>query len=555
MLVSTASGFNAYPAFSPDGSSLAFASDRTGTLEIWIRSLAPGARELQVTNDGQNNVQPAWSPDGTRLAFTSMGRGGLWTIPALGGLPRQVTSFGSAPAWAPDGRSVAFLSSEIVQADITGSTTSTIWLVPAEGGTPRPLTQRWKPPGGHRSLAFAPDGRRLAFTSGGEVFVVDVEGGSGEPDRVVTAEPGPAIPGIGAGFRGWAEVRWSPDGRSLVGLGRLGHEVALWRHDLARGERTALASLFVGEPTQLLEHLALSPDGRRIAYSVVSARTDIMSLALGGGGRPASSPSPLFPSLVSRKALPQISQDGRRISFLLWRPGEGPVLFTAQSDGKDPLPTSAAVAVGGASFGPDGKIVAAVREAEADGQHLIEIDPATGAQRTLRRLPPAAWLRLSPDGREVAFMCGGAPMFAICSASVSGGDPRTLLAPKEGAGWPVWSPDGRQLAVELYDGEDTFVAVIPREGGAPRRVTRERGQSWPHSWTPDGGSVVFAGQRQGVWNVYAVDVKTGAERRLTSYDRAVVNVRYPAWSPAGDRLVFEHTELSANVWVAPLPWP
>jgi hypothetical protein len=34
-----------------------------------------------------------------------------------------------------------------------------------------------------------------------------------------------------------------------------------------------------------------------------------------------------------------------------------------------------------------------------------------------------------------------------------------------------------------------------------------------------------------------------------------VNVRYPAWSPAGDRVVYEHSEAKASVWVAPLPWP
>jgi hypothetical protein len=280
-----------------------------------------------------------------------------------------------------------------------------------------------------------------------------------------------------------------------------------------------------------------------------------MSLLLGADGRAASAPSPLFPGLVSRKALPQLSLDGSRIAFLLWRPGEGPVLYTARSDGKDPTPAGATGALGGAAFGPGGRLIGALKEADDEGHRLIEIDPATGAQRTLRRLPPAAWVRLSPDGQDVAFMCGGAPVFAICMAAVAGGDPRTLLAPKEGAGWPVWSPDGRQLAVELFDGEDTFVAVMPREGGAPRRLTRERGQSWPHSWTPDGRSVVFAGQRRGLWNVYAVDVETGRERALTGYDRAVVYVRYPAWSPAGDRVVFEHAELSGNVWVAPLPGP
>lgn len=550
MLVSTASGFNAYPAFSPDGSSLAFSSDRTGALEIWIRPLVPGARELQVTNDGQNNVQPAWSPDGRLLAFTSMGQGGIWVIPALGGVPRQVTTFGSRPVWSPDGGSLAFLSNEMVQIDIAGSSTSRIWLVPAAGGTPRPLTERWVPRGGHRSVSFAPDGRRLAFIAAGQVWLLDLLSGKRERIDVLTSDHRSPLAEFGAG----GDVRWANDGRSLVGLGKQAHEVVLWRYDLGRGRGEVSSPLLVIEPTQFLEHLALGPDGRRMAFSVVTTHADLLAFSVGRDGASPSQPAPLLPSLASRKSAPQFSLDGNRISFQVWRPGEGAVVYTASRDGRNHAPAGNVSALPGASFDSEGRLVVAVKDS-ADRRRLVEIDPATGRQRTLRDLPPAAWMRLSPNGKEVAFMCGGEPVFAVCVAGALGGEPSTLVAPKDGAGWPVWSPDGRQLAVELFDGEDTFVAVVPRTGGAPRRVTREPGQSWPHSWTPDGRSVVFAGQRQGIWNVYAVDVETGQERRLTSYDRAVVNVRYPAWSPAGDRVAFEYAEMSANVWVAPLPWP
>jgi Tol biopolymer transport system component/DNA-binding winged helix-turn-helix (wHTH) protein len=550
MLVSTASGFNAYPAFSPDGSSLAFSSDRTGALEIWIRPLVPGARELQVTSDGHNNVQPAWSPDGRLLAFTSVGRGGIWMVPALGGVPRQVTTFGSRPVWSPDGGSLAFLSNEMVQIDIAGSSTSRIWLVPAAGGAPRPLTERWDPPGGHRSVSFAPDGRRLAFTAGGQVWLLDLASGKRERVDVPTQEHRSNLLEFGAS----GEVQWASDGRSLVGLARQAHEVVLWRYDLGSGRAEISAPLMVAEPTQFLEHLALSADGRRMAYSLVSTNADLMSLPLDRDGTPLSQPAPLLPSLASRKGQPQFSLDGGRISFQVWRPGEGGVLYTASSDGRNPAQAANVSAFAGASFDPEGRLIAVVR-GPSDRPRLIEIDPATGRERTLRDLPPAAWPRLSPDGKEVAFMCGGEPLFAVCVAGAEGGEPQPLVAPKDGAGWPVWSPDGRHLAIELFDGEDTFIAVVPRAGGAPRRVTREPGQSWPHSWTPDGRSVVFAGQRRGIWNVYTVDVATGRERRITSYDRAVLNVRYPAWSPAGDRVAFEQTEMSANVWAAPLPWP
>jgi Tol biopolymer transport system component len=242
------------------------------------------------------------------------------------------------------------------------------------------------------------------------------------------------------------------------------------------------------------------------------------------------------------------------MSFQVWRPGEGAMVYTASGDGRNPAQAGSSSSLSGASFDPQGRLVLATKGGP-DRYRLVEVDPETGVERTLREMPPAGWTRLSPDGEEVAFMCGGAPLFAVCLAGVRGGEPRPLVASNDGAGWPSWSPDGKQLAVEVYEREDTYVGVVPRTGGVPRRITRAPGQSWPHSWTTDGRGVVFAGQRRGIWNIYAVDVATGQERALTRYDRAVVNVRYPAWSPAGDRVVFEYSEVSSNVWVAPLPQP
>ena len=550
ILVSTATGFNAYPAISPDGSSVAFCSDRSGALEIWIRGLAPGARELPVTSDGKNNVQPAWSPDGRFLAYTSMGEGGIWVVPALGGVPRQLTRFGSRPVWSPDGKTLAFLSNDMAQVELSGSTTSRIWLVPAAGGEPRPLTARWDPPGGHRSVSFSPDGRRVAFMAGSRVWLLDLDSGKRTALGFPDTDRAPGLPDLTEA----GEVVWTRDGRFIIGLGKHWTGFVLWRYDLESGRGEISSSLLVSDPAQSLAHIALAGDGRRMAFAVVTTHPDLLSLPVGEDGAPSREPVSLFPSLSGRKCLPLFSLDGSRLSFQVSRPGEGPVVYTSATDGRNPASAGNVTIMAGASWTRDGRLVLVVKDSP-DRRRLVEIDPGSGRERTLREMPPAGWTRLSPDGKEVAFMCGGQPMFAVCVADVAGGEPRLIVAPESGAGWPSWSPDGRQLAVELYDGEDTYVAVVPREGGTPRRVTLERGQSWPHSWTPEGRSVVFAGQRQGIWNVYAVDVESGRERRLTRYERAVVNVRYPAWSPAGDSLVYEYFEATGNVWVAPLPWP
>lgn len=65
----TSTGLNQDPAWSPDGTRIAFASNRSGAIELWIMS-ATGTGLRQLTTKGWN-FDPSWSPDGTRIAFVS----------------------------------------------------------------------------------------------------------------------------------------------------------------------------------------------------------------------------------------------------------------------------------------------------------------------------------------------------------------------------------------------------------------------------------------------------------------------------------------------------
>ena len=67
----TSPALDIFPALSPDGTALAYASDRDGSFEIYVRQLTPGGDEVRLTSDGGQNLQPAWSPDGTRIVQSS----------------------------------------------------------------------------------------------------------------------------------------------------------------------------------------------------------------------------------------------------------------------------------------------------------------------------------------------------------------------------------------------------------------------------------------------------------------------------------------------------
>jgi serine/threonine protein kinase len=162
-------GLDLHPSLSPDGNSIAYSSDRGSGYEIYVRPLTPGGREIQLTSDGTQNFEPAWSPDAKLIAYHSKNRGGVWVVPALGGVAKQLAEFGSYPAWSPDGRSLVFHSSSIgddLFAMASGALlTTTLWTVSAQGGAPKQITKMGSPPGGHGSPSWSLDGKRIAFTS------------------------------------------------------------------------------------------------------------------------------------------------------------------------------------------------------------------------------------------------------------------------------------------------------------------------------------------------------------------------------------------------------
>ena len=104
----------------------------------------------------------------------------------------------------------------------------------------------------------------------------------------------------------------------------------------------------------------------------------------------------------------------------------------------------------------------------------------------------------------------------------------------------------------MDDGGTTQVWVVNRDGTGLRQVTSSAGQHWPHSWAPDNDRIAFAGERDGVWNVWTVSASTGVTQQLTRFTTPNGYVRYPAWSPLNDRIVFEHATVTANVWTGRL---
>ena len=118
----TAGGINNWPAYSPDGSRVAFCSSRDGTFDLYVMAADGSGVRRVVELDGMQ-ARPAWSPDGRRLAFT-WNRGGVYEVHAVNpdGTGRVRLAGGPErsdyPAWHPAGDSVVFVGERAGRFDL-----------------------------------------------------------------------------------------------------------------------------------------------------------------------------------------------------------------------------------------------------------------------------------------------------------------------------------------------------------------------------------------------------------------------------------------------------
>ncbi len=544
--LTTTRGLELDPTFSPDGRKLAFSSDVSGSFELYVQELPPGDGIRQLTDDEGKKYEPAFSPDGEKIAYHSKHRGGIWVIPAGGGRPIQLTRFGSRPAWAPDGELIAFQSESSPQLSDTTAPAqppSTLWLVATATdppASPQKLTRAGHPAGGHGSPAFSPDGRRIVFSSSwrgrSEIWSIDRHA----EDPVKVADTTTAY-----------DPAYSPDGERIYFSARNMQVIGLWAVEVTpqtgrpRGDPVLLSNLGLAS----IRQIAISHDGTRMAYAAMTTDSHLWSLALSEDFEPLAPPSPLT-SGTGRNSRPAFSPDGARVAFDHWQLGVRPDIWVMDANGDQAaMVTRSSVSNTHSSWFPTGDRLAFI----ADHSHITSlqtVDLDSGRERLLLDLEDADWARLSPDGTRIAYHTrAGGTAFNVWVRDLATNENRQLTFDPELMGFPCWSPDGEWLTFQKKRGEDSFVMVIRSRGGKPVQLTSGSGESWPFSFSPDGDKIAFAAFREGGWNLWWVSRTRREQRQLTHFARLSTYVRYPAWSPQGDQIIFERAETTGDIWL------
>jgi beta-N-acetylhexosaminidase len=193
-LTQTAAIDERVPAWSPDGSRVAFASDRAGNLDIYVMQ-ADGKGLLQITSNPTIDDEPNWSPDGKRILFHSDrdGNAELYTVNADGSGLKRLTNTAMnefAGRWSLEGDKIFFIEG--------GSGSFHLAVMESNGTARTQLTGE----GVFQGFDLSPDGSRLVFASSGQLWLMDTDG-----SEVVQIS---SLPGLAA------FPAWSPKGDRIA---------------------------------------------------------------------------------------------------------------------------------------------------------------------------------------------------------------------------------------------------------------------------------------------------------------------------------------------------
>jgi Tol biopolymer transport system component len=301
----------------------------------------------------------------------------------------------------------------------------------------------------------------------------------------------------------------------------------------------------------VIRNATLSASGRWIAYTAATSTDNLISVPMSPlTNEAAGTPSFITNEASTRHTAPAFSPDGSKVAFTAQRRGNALNIWTTDADGGH----LSQVTTGGGRFPswyPDGRQLAYLSDRESQ-RRFWSIAAAGGNDKMLFAIEGIESPRMSPDARQVAFNFTKDGIINVATVAVTGGELKQLTYDRELAGWPCWSPDGQFLALEIKRGDDTHIAIIPSKGGEPVQLTFAHGQSWPYSWSPDGDKIVFAGARDGIWNLWWVSRSDKTVTQLTHNTKLNVFFRYPAWSPLGNRIVSERSESRGNIYLMEL---
>jgi eukaryotic-like serine/threonine-protein kinase len=526
------------PSFSPDGTQVAFAWDggKQGNSHIYVKQIGVEP-PFRLTNDPAKDFSPAWSPDGRFIAFVrqlsadkvalvlAAQRGGQERILAENNVNVRGDVLGPLLSWTPDSKWLVCPASEM------GQRVLALNLFSTETGEQRKLTNPPSEEVGDTAPALSPDGRTLVFSRvSPDMYNVSLwllrlgEGYKplGKEEKVQLSN----MTNVGAA--------WLPHGSAFVfgsATGTNRSNFNLWRMAASTSaipQRLDFGASNAYSPT-------ISRQGNRLAFVTGKGDLNIWRIDLKGPAKKPSTPRQFIAS-TQIELYPAYSPDGRKIAFMSERSGSDEI-WVCDRDGSNAvqLTSFGGYAVYGPSWSWDGQNIALTAVEKGMKEDIYVISAKGGVPRRLTTHPAEdEWPYWSHDGKWIYFVSTRTGREEIWRMSSNGGE--AIQITQNSGGTPQESPDGKFLYYMKGWPQAVSVWRASVDGNQETKVldsVHSEGQ-----WTVRKEGVYFfrPPDREEHSDVYFYDIATGQTKRILTVERPVYN--HIAVSPDGRTIIY-----------------
>src|SRR6266542_1927781 len=487
--ITFAEAIEEYPAWSPNNEEFAFSREEAGIRSIFVKNIASG-EERRLTSGDYDEIQPAWSPESKTILFVRSRRpkvklepgdvfgafvdGDIWAIDLAAQKEVRLVENAFNPDCSSDGKRIAF--------DASWAGPRRIWAVDSRGYNPQQLTSDTSEGISHVRPRWSPDGKQIVFQNI-ERTKFDV--------RVFDLTKGKSVWVTNDAVQDLNPV-WSPSGRFIYFSSYRGGGINIWRVAMLSDGTP------VGAPQQLTigagqdVEVAISRDGKRLAFSILRQNADIWRLPVSPDtGRPTAPPQEVI-TTTREDSRGAWSPDGKRIVFFSSRAGTADIWCVEIDSGElKRLTTRESVDVN-PFFSPDGKMIA--YNSDQSGRPEVWVMNSDGSEA--RQLTDVGlgvmghFLRWDQSGEAVIFRCPGGGSPVTMKVRLDNSDPEPLAEVAGGSHMSL-SPDHSRIMDVI--GHKTLW-VSPLSGGKPEKVFEfddpDVRIDYP-VWSPDGHWVLF----------------------------------------------------------------